>query len=411
MRKTLLAAALAASCALSVAQAQTIKKGDCFYDGVTLFTVQEVRMGNIVYLTDASGDNELTLEEWPNQPGTFTLQPSRNADDAPYGVDFGTHIDYVRQPDNRYLLIYGDNDTVAKILPLVRPMADIAAGSLWYNGDLVYDANPAEDGSVRMNAMAEGEEQEFLLIPAMFEGDLFMVEDGPNDANNQYEKAAYARRIRQEGLDVICFYDEDNRLMDVMEATKNWNSDELNRNQWMAPLCGNYRTEAGKDVVIDEGQSLYNGKNMPMEVVSFNGMPTGLVDFGSGGPYLVGKVEAVPTQNGIRFTEVKVDEDMPWMYDRTVSYFDLTWTGDRSRFDFANRILLNGYLRRYDKSFLRFMRNAILAAHGYVFQSKDLKTYFEAQPWYKPAASNSSIKLSLLEQLNVSLIQAAERAE
>ena len=73
MRKTLLAAALAASCALSVAQAQTIKKGDCFYDGVTLFTVQEVRMGNIVYLTDASGDNELTLEEWPNQPGTFTL--------------------------------------------------------------------------------------------------------------------------------------------------------------------------------------------------------------------------------------------------------------------------------------------------------------------------------------------------
>lgn len=57
------------------------------------------------------------------------------------------------------------------------------------------------------------------------------------------------------------------------------------------------------------------------------------------------------------------------------------------------------------------MRNAILAAHGYVFQSKDLKTYFEAQPWYKPAASNSSIKLSLLEQLNVSLIQAAERAE
>jgi len=35
----------------------------------------------------------------------------------------------------------------------------------------------------------------------------------------------------------------------------------------------------------------------------------------------------------------------------------------------------------------------------------------KAQPWYHPAANNASIKLSLLEQLNVSLIQAAERAE
>ena len=392
-----------------LAGAQTIKKGDCFYDGTTLFTVQEVRMGNIVYMTDAAGDNELTLEEWPDQPGTFTLRPSRNADEAPYGTGFGTHIDYVRQPDNKYLVIYGDNDSVAAVLPLVQPTKDIAAGSLWYNGDLVYDANPAEDGSVRMNAMAEGEEQEFVLSPAMNGGDLFMVEDGPNDANNQYEKAAYARRLRQDGLDVICFYDGDNRLMDVMEATQEWNSDALNRKQFMAPLRGKYRTEVGKEVVIDEGQSLFNGKDMPLEVVTFNGMPTGLLDFGNGGPYLVGKVEAVPTPDGIRFTEVKVDPDMSWMYERTVSYFDVKWAGDGSRFGFANSTLLNGSLRRYDKSFLRFMRNAILAAHGYVFQSKDLKTYFEAQPWYTPAKSNASVKLSLLEQLNVALIQAAER--
>lgn len=409
MRKTLLAAAFAASCAISVAQAQTIKVGDHFYDGVTLFTVQEIRTGNIVYMTDASGDNELTLEEWPNQRGTFTLRPSRNADDAPYGTDFGTHIDYMRQPDNKYLVIYGDNDTVAKVLPFVQPMADIAAGSLWYGRSLVYDANPAEDGSVRMNAMAEGEEQEFVLVPAMNGGDLFDITDGPNGANNQFEKAAYARRIRQDGLDVICFYDEENRLMDVMEATQNWNSDALNRNKWMAMLCGKYKTESGKDVVIGEDRSTFNGAEMPMEAVMFNGMVTGLVDFGSGGPYLTGKVEAVPTPDGIRFTEVKVDPDMPWVFERTVSYFDLAWAGDRSRFDFANRTLLNGSLRSYDKSFLRFMRNAILAAHGYVFKSKDLKDYFEAQPWYHPAASNAGIKLSLLEQLNISLIQAAER--
>ena len=57
------------------------------------------------------------------------------------------------------------------------------------------------------------------------------------------------------------------------------------------------------------------------------------------------------------------------------------------------------------------MRTAILAAPGYVFKSKDLKTYFEAQPWYTPAASNASVTLSLLEQLNIALIQSAERAE
>ena len=57
------------------------------------------------------------------------------------------------------------------------------------------------------------------------------------------------------------------------------------------------------------------------------------------------------------------------------------------------------------------MRNAILAAHGYVFKAKDLKAYFEDQLWYTPAQSNASVKLTLLEQLNIALIQAAERAQ
>ena len=40
-----------------------------------------------------------------------------------------------------------------------------------------------------------------------------------------------------------------------------------------------------------------------------------------------------------------------------------------------------------------------------------LKAYFEDQLWYTPARSNASIRLSLLEQLNVALIQAAARAQ
>jgi hypothetical protein len=144
--------------------------------------------------------------------------------------------------------------------------------------------------------------------------------------------------------------------------------------------------------------------------VTFNGMVTGVLDFGSGGPFFVGKVEAVPTPGGLRMTEVKMNEGEPW-YEKTVSSYELEWTGRESRFDFASRSLLNSGLRRLDKPTLRVMRNAILAAHGYVFKSKDLKAYFEDQLWYTPAQSNASVKLTLLEQLNVALIQAAERAQ
>ena len=394
----------------AVAGAQTIQVGDRFYDGFALFTVQEIRMGNIVYMTDVLGDYELTLEKWPDKPGKYTLRPSRNAEEAPYGTGFGTHIDYVVQPDNAYLVIYGDNDDVAKVLPRVLPMDDLAAGSLWYNGDLVYDANPSEDGCVRMNAMAEGEEHEFVLTPVTGGTDLFEISDSRDDAVNQYESAAYARRIRKDGLDVICFYDGQNRLMAVMEATQVWDSQALNEKRWMAQLCGQYKSEGGKDIVIDEVRSTYNGVEMPLKALMFNGMVTGVLDFGDKGPFLVGLVEAVPTPEGIRFIEVKMEEGGAW-FTRTVSSFDVKWTGDQSRFAFASNTLLNGALRRYDKSLLRIMRNAILASHGYVFRSKDLKAYFEAQPWYRPAANNSAVQLSLLEQLNVALIQAAERQQ
>ena len=89
----------------------------------------------------------------------------------------------------------------------------------------------------------------------------------------------------------------------------------------------------------------------------------------------------------------------------------MKWADDQNRFGFTGNTLLNGVLYRYDKPLLRIMRNAILASHGYVFRSKDLKAYFEAQPWYRPAASNSDVRLSLLEQLNLALIQTAERQE
>jgi len=394
---------------LSLVQAQAILVGDRFYDGFAIYTVREIRPGNIIYMTDVLGDEELTLEQWGDNPGVYRLRPSRNAEEPKYGAEFGCRVNYVSQPDNQYLEVIGDNDMVLKVLPLVRPMDGIKAGSLWYSGSLVYDANPDEDGSVRMTAMAEGEEHAFLITPAMGGTDLFEVSDSPNGEINSYDYAAYARRIRQDGLDVICFYDRQNRLTDVMQATQDQDAQTLNVKQWMALLCGNYKTEGGAAFEIADTWFAYKGYDYPLEPVTFNGMVTGVLDFGDTEPF-VGRLEAVPTRDGLLLTEVKMEDGEPW-FERTVSSYALKWAGNQSRFAFASDILLNGVLHRYDKSLLRVMRNAILASHGYVFRSKDLKSYFEAQPWYHPAANNANIQLSLLEQLNIALIQAAERAE
>ena len=79
------------ACALCGMQAQTIKKGDKFFDGMSLYTVQEVRMGKIVYMTSNNGD-ELTLEKVDGKVGEYTLQPSRQADEPPFGSKWGGRV-------------------------------------------------------------------------------------------------------------------------------------------------------------------------------------------------------------------------------------------------------------------------------------------------------------------------------
>ena len=74
----------------------------------------------------------------------------------------------------------------------------------------------------------------------------------------------------------------------------------------------------------------------------------------------------------------------------------------------CNTLLNVAYLDRFNKQELRIMRNEILARHGYNFQSKDLKDFFSQKSWYKPAKSNSGIKLNIIEQTNVELMKCLE---
>lgn len=54
---------------------------------------------------------------------------------------------------------------------------------------------------------------------------------------------------------------------------------------------------------------------------------------------------------------------------------------------------------------VRLMKNDIFALQGYRFTDKSLATYYERQPWYHPIEDNKRIKLTELEQKNVSLLQ------
>ena len=74
----------------------------------------------------------------------------------------------------------------------------------------------------------------------------------------------------------------------------------------------------------------------------------------------------------------------------------------------CNTLLNAAYLDFFSKEELRLMRNEILARHGYNFQSKDLKDYFSQKSWYKPAKSNSGIKLNIIEETNVQLMKSIE---
>jgi hypothetical protein len=57
---------------------------------------------------------------------------------------------------------------------------------------------------------------------------------------------------------------------------------------------------------------------------------------------------------------------------------------------------------------LKIMRNEIFARHGYIFQTRDMSDYFNAQNWYRPLFKDVSSKLSEIERANVKFIKQYE---
>ena len=107
--------ALMMLCAGMSAQAQTIHVDHHFWDGYSLYTVKEIRMGKYVYMT-TSQDNELTLEKVEGKQGEYKIIPSRQADECPFGAQYGWRVQYITQEGQSFLAIRKPNGDAMQVL-------------------------------------------------------------------------------------------------------------------------------------------------------------------------------------------------------------------------------------------------------------------------------------------------------
>ena len=310
------------------------------------------------------------------------------------------------------------------IFAVVTAEAQIDNRLHWYDGFITYTVTHLDHNNVLMEAMDEGEEHEFILRydrEVNPNHQLYTTMNGPHDYVNEYGVGKTVRHQKSEGWDVICFYDSENRLKSVMSGEKQWDAQDLNKARWLHQMIGEYASEEENDFekcLIWSKESLsINQIIYPYEIITFNGRVTGFITVkpvDGALNELEGTWEVVPTLQGIKLYSVNTETgSMPWEWKRDGKVYVFAESNpDVGRFFYASTTLLNDkWFRRFDTPTLRIMRNAILARHGYCFQSKDLQDYFNNEPWYKPAASNKSIHLSFVEQLNIDLIKQRKQRE
>lgn len=76
--------------------------------------------------------------------------------------------------------------------------------------------------------------------------------------------------------------------------------------------------------------------------------------------------------------------------------------------DSDTRALTEGELWAYTRETLRYIRNELLARHGYIFGDNKFGRYFETKNWYEEGGYETAI-LSSLEWDNINLVKKVER--
>lgn len=73
------------------------------------------------------------------------------------------------------------------------------------------------------------------------------------------------------------------------------------------------------------------------------------------------------------------------------------------------RALTEDELWQFTRETLRYIRNELLARHGYAFSTEKFYVYFNAKPWYIAGGYNEDSKLTSVEWDNISLVKKVEK--
>ena len=81
------------------------------------------------------------------------------------------------------------------------------------------------------------------------------------------------------------------------------------------------------------------------------------------------------------------------------------------KFDFAKTSLKASDLSGVPLEDLTLMRGIVFGRHGRVFKNASIRTYLEAQDWYKPDPDFQNAMLNATENRNLDLIRVAEASK
>lgn len=81
----------------------------------------------------------------------------------------------------------------------------------------------------------------------------------------------------------------------------------------------------------------------------------------------------------------------------------------QASFDIDKKPIKNQLLSLLCDHELKWFRNEIYARHGYVFSNKEFQSYFQSMEWYTPVSDNSQVRLSKVEQDNITILKNEEQ--
>ncbi len=272
--------------------------------------------------------------------------------------------------------------------------------SEWFSGTAQYTATRLANGNIQMYMMNEGEEIEFVLKPVSGKSGQYTYVDWAEEKHS-------VKLIQRDGITVLADYNAANHLeMVCVKTTERFDRNLLSR--FFTVLSGKYsysKPGGGTGhIVIGKDSFSVDGVASSFEVPTLNDYPMDILRI-QDGPWK-GLWHFVMTASGLNAYRTEIDE-YGMSEDVDEKPVVLVWDDPtRGRWDFLSQDFV--CLLPYTRQTLRIMRNAIMAKHGYVFKSEELKLLFEFEPWYSPAPDNASVKLSLIEEMNVALIQGEE---